>query len=137
MVDPGAMSPTVHSLVSLLTDRGSDAAPSTLLPSLYRHLAHWPAFLGYASVLIPPEFAAIDAAAAQMRKLVDHATVTLTARLVPVAGLPPPSGQNSDQLLKAIAQFSIRIPEMVVIGNLLRAALPPAPRVHEMDTHSF
>jgi len=137
MVDPGAMSPTVHSLVSLLTDRGSDAAPSTLLPSLYRHLAHWPAFLGYASVLIPPEFAAIDAAAAQMRKLVDHATVTLTARLVPVAGLPPPSGQNSDQLLKAIAQFSIRIPEMVVIGNLLRAALPPAPRIHEMDTLSF
>jgi hypothetical protein len=40
-------------------------------------------------------------------------------------------------LLKAIAQFSIRIPEMVVIGNLLRAALPPAPRIHKMDTHSF
>ena len=137
MVDSSAMSPTVHSLVSLLTDRGSDAAPSTLLPSLYRHLAHWPAFLGYASVLIPPEFAEIDAAAAQMRKLVDQAAVTLTASLVPVAGLPPPSGQNSDQLLKAIAQFSIRIPEMVVIGNLLRAALPPAPRIHEMDTHSF
>jgi hypothetical protein len=72
-----------------------------------------------------------------MRKLVDQAAVTLTARLVPVAGLPAPSGQHSDQLLKAIAQLSNRIPEMVVMGNLLRAALPAAPRIHETDTHSF
>lgn len=63
MIDPADMSPTVRDLVQLLTDRGRSAAPSPLWPSLYRHLAHWPAFLGYAAVVIPPAFDAIDAAA--------------------------------------------------------------------------
>ena len=132
MINPEAMSPTVHALALLLTDRRSDVAPSTLLPSLYRHLAHWPAFLGYASVLVPPEFEAIDAAAAQMRKQVDLACASLTFQLVPAASQPVPSGQ----LIRALEQFSIRIPEMVVIGNLLRAALPAPSRIHKTYTSS-
>ena len=137
MINPEAMSPTVHALALLLTDRRSDAAPSTLLPSLYRHLAHWPAFLGFASVLVPPEFEAIDAAAAQMRQQVDLKCASLTSRLVPAADQPAPTGQQSTQLIRALEQFSIRIPEMVVIGNLLRAALPTAPQLHESDASSF
>jgi hypothetical protein len=136
MINPEAMSPTVHALALLLTDRRSDVAPSTLLPSLYRHLAHWPAFLGYASVLVPPEFEAIDAAAAQMRKQVDLACASLTSQLVPAASQPVPSGQQSGQLIRALEQFSIRIPEMVVIGNLLRAALPAPSGIHKTDTSS-
>ena len=130
MVHPFAMSPTVHALVLLLTDRQSDATPSTLLPSLYRHLAHWPAFLGYASLLVVPEFEAIDASAQQLRQQVDEAAKKLMPSLVPAADQPAPSVQQSGQLLSAIAQFSIRIPEMVVIGNLLRAAMPVTPRLH-------
>jgi len=137
MINPEAMSPTVHALALLLTDRRSDAAPSTLLPSLYRHLAHWPAFLGYASVLVPHEFEAIDAAAAQMRQQVDLACASLTSRLMPAAGQPAPSGQHLAQLISALEQFSIRIPEMVVIGNLLQAALPVAPRLHHSDASLF
>lgn len=126
MVNPGTMSPTVHALAQLLTDRGATAAPSTLWPSLYRHLAHWPAFLGYASVLVPPQFEAIDAVAARMREAVDPAAAAIAARLVPVAGRAAPTGQEAAQLQSAIQQFTGRIPEMVVIGNLLRDALPPA-----------
>ena len=137
MINPEAMSPTVHALASLLTNRRSDAPPSSLLPSLYRHLAHWPAFLGYASVLVPPEFEAIDAASAQMRQQVDLACTSLTSQLVSAAGQPAPFGQQSAQLIKALEQFSTRIPEMVVIGNLLRAALPAAPQLHKSDASFF
>ncbi len=127
MVNPGAMTPTVRALALLLTDRGSDAAPSAVWPSLYRHLAHWPAFLGYAAVLVPPEFEAIDAVAARMRQDVDATAATIAARLVADAGRPVPTGEQARQLQSAIKQFSSRIPEMVVIGNLLRAALPSSP----------
>lgn len=124
MVNPDAMTPTVHALALLLTDRGSDAAPSNLWPSLYRNLAHWPAFLGYAAVLVPPEFDAIDVAAARMRQDVDGTAVDIAARLEAGAGRAAPTGEQALQLQSAIEKFSGRIPEMVVIGNLLRAALP-------------
>lgn len=128
MINPGEMSPTVHTLALLLTDRGSSAAPSTLWPSLYRHLAYWPAFLGYASVLVPPKFGAIDTAAARLRQEVDQAAVALVPRLPPTTTRPAPSGAHAAALQSAITQFSGRIPEMVVIGNLLRGALPSAAR---------
>ena len=127
MVSPDAMTPTVHALAKLLTDRGGDAT-SALWPSLYRHLAHWPAFLGYAAVIVPPEFAHIDVAAARMRAEVDLAANELARRLRPVADRPAPTGQQAGPLQSAIRQFSGRIPEMVVIGNLLQDALPTPSR---------
>src|SRR3954466_1558866 len=50
MVNPQAMPAAVRDVAGLLTARGHSDAPSSLGPSLYRHLAHWPAFLGYAAV---------------------------------------------------------------------------------------
>jgi hypothetical protein len=88
-------------------------------------------------VLVPPEFEAIDAASAQMRQQVDLACTSLTSQLVSAAGQPAPFGQQSAQLIKALEQFSTRIPEMVVIGNLLRAALPAAPQLHKSDASFF
>lgn len=128
MIDPAAMAPNVRALAQLLTDREPDAAaPSTLWPSLYRHLAHWPAFLGYASVLVPPEFAAIDAVAARLREDIDAAATTMARRLQAPVDLEPPAGEQRLRLQGAIDQFSRRIPEMVVIGNLLRRSLPAGP----------
>lgn len=127
MINPGEMSPMVHALALLLTDRGNTASPSTLWPSLYRHLAHWPAFLGYAGVIVPPEFEAIDAVAARLRAQVDEAVALLAPRLAPAAAWPTPTGAQAAALQSAIGQFTGRIPEMVVIGNLLQDALPAAP----------
>jgi len=126
MVNPQAMPPVVRELAVLLTDRGSSNAPSSLWPSLYRHLAHWPAFLGYASVVVPPEFEAIDTVAAKLRQQVDDAAATIAANLRPTPAHPVPTGADAQQLQSAIAQFSRRIPEMVVIGKLLRGALSPS-----------
>ena len=92
MIDPAAMTPAVRELALLLTDRGAGGAPSPLWPSLYRHLAHWPAFLGYAGVLVPPEFAAIDAAAARLRAQVDAgAPRDLAASMASRAARPAPA----------------------------------------------
>ncbi len=124
MVNPEAMSPTVRAMALLLTNRGAQQAPSTLWPSLYRHLAHWPAFLGLATVLVPTEFEAIDAVAARMRHEVDRAAEDIAARLSISADRPVPVTATGAALQSAIDQFSGRIPEMVVIGNLLQDALP-------------
>jgi hypothetical protein len=124
MVDPRAMDPTVRELVILLTSRSEAASASPLWPSLYRHLAHWPALLGYASVVVVPEFAAIDAAATRLREQVGQAAAELAPRMVATRNLAPPADAHRERLLQAIEQFSLRIPEMVVIGGLLRRAMP-------------
>ena len=124
IVDPDAMDPAVRELVLLLTDRGDTRQPSPLWPSLYRHLAHWPAMLGYASVVVAPEFAAIDASAARLRTQVDDAACELAQRMVPSKGLAPPVAAQRERLQAAIDRFSVRIPEMVVIGGLLGRAMP-------------
>ena len=125
MIDPQAMPPAVRDVAVLLTDRAPTDAPSPLWPSLYRHLAHWPAFLGLAAVVVPPEFEAIDSAAARLRQQVDDAAATLAAQLRPSPAHPAPTGAEARRLQAALTRFSHRIPEMVVIGNLLRGALPP------------
>lgn len=127
IVDPQAMSPAVRELVLLLTDRGVAGARSSLWPGLYRHLAHWPAFLGYASVIVPPRFDAIDAAATELGRGIDAAAAELAAGLRPPVGLPAPGAAQRETLQRAVAQFSQRIPEMVVIGTMLRRALPGRP----------
>lgn len=126
MIDPMAMSPMVRELALLLTDRGPSAVPSPLWPSLYRHLAHWPAFLGYAAVVIPPVFDAVDAAASRLQRQVDTAAAAIARQLVRPVDLEAPSGEQARRLQGAIDQFSRRIPEMVVIGGVLRRALPAA-----------
>ena len=124
MIDPPAMTPTVRELAQLLTDRGATDSPSPLWPSLYRHLAHWPAFLGYAAVIVAPRFDAVDAAAAKLRAGIEQAAWDLAGGLRAPAALPAPVAAERERLQQAIAQFSQRIPEMVVIGTMLRRALP-------------
>ena len=125
MVEPQAMDADVRALVLLLTDRAEDAAaPSPLWPSLYRHLARWPALLGCASLVVTPAFAAVDAAAQRLREQVEAAALALARGLPAPPELPPPAGAARAQVLLAIERFTQRIPEMVVIGTLLRRALP-------------
>ena len=126
MVDPRDMTPAVRALAMLLTNRGAAQAPSPLWPSLYRHLAPWPAYLGYASLLVVPEFSAIDQAAVRFRTRIDAAAEALARRLAAPADAPAPSDAVRSTLQEAIDRFGTRIPEMVVIGGVLRRALPSA-----------
>jgi hypothetical protein len=124
IVDPAEMTPAVRELAILLANRGPTDSPAPLWPSLYRHLAHWPAFLGYASVLLAPAFDEVDVAATRFREQADAAAARIAAQLTPPRELERPSGAQAQQLRAAIDAFSQRIPEMVVIGNTLRRALP-------------
>ena len=135
MVDPAAMTPAVRELVLLLTDRDDGRAPSPLWPSLYRHLANWPAMLGYASIVIVPEFAAIDAAAARLHEQVADASADLARQTAPSANLVAPQAGQRQRLQSAMDRFGSRIPEMVVIGGLLRRALPPTNARREKGGH--
>lgn len=124
MADPAEMAPHVRELAILLANRRATDAPAPLWPSLYRHLAHWPAFLGHATVLLAPVFDEIDVAAARLRDSVDVAAAQMASHLPLPPRVERPSGAQAQQVREAIAQFSRRIPEMVVIGNVLRGALP-------------
>lgn len=123
MINPQDMDPTVRELVLLLTDRDKSNA-SRIWPSLYRHLARWPNMLGFASVIVTPEFPAIDAAAGRFRVEVDFAASALAGLMVSPTNIEPPIAVHRDQLLAAINSFTLRIPEMVVIGSLLSLAMP-------------
>ena len=123
MVDPQATDAAVRSLVMRLT-RGNAGETAALWPSIYRHLAPWPAFIGYASVIVPPRFGAIDAMATQLREKIEDTAADL-ARCMPVPkSIEGPTPVVQERLGAAINRFSVRIPEMVVIGRMLRGAMP-------------
>jgi len=124
MIDPQAMSREVRDLVLLLTNRHTGAADAALWPSLYRHLAHWPAMLGFASVLVLPALDAIDTVAGRLRRAIDASAVEFASRMVRPTDRVAPHGDQVTAMRAAIDLFSQRIPEMVVVGGLLRRALP-------------
>lgn len=71
-----------------------------------------------------PEFRAIDAAAARLREDVVVAAAELASLMIPLPNIAPPIALYRDQLLSAIDSFTLRIPEMIVVGELLRRAMP-------------
>jgi hypothetical protein len=71
-----------------------------------------------------PRFGEIDAAAATLRAQVEEAARELAARMTPPAEIEKPAAAQRERLQGAITQFTGRIPEMAVIGNLLQDALP-------------
>lgn len=123
MINPQDMEPAVRELVLLLAERGESTA-SGVWPSLYRHLARWPNMISFAAIIVMPEFRSIDAAAARLRGDVVVAAKELAGLMVPVPNIVPPIALHRAQLLTAIDSFTSRIPEMVVIGELLHRAMP-------------
>jgi nitroreductase len=123
MLDAKGMDPETRELVRLLTDRGTTPS-ATLVPSLYRHLARWPGMIRLAAEIVTPQFAVIDTAAGHLRDEVERATQELAAQMIPPSDLEPPTGVDRRRLHAALESFTHRIPEMVVIGHLLRRALP-------------
>ncbi len=124
MIAPAAMSGDVRALVAVLTDRGRADAPSPLVPSLYRHLAHWPPMLALATAIVPPRYGEIDRAAARMRDAIEPAAARLAGRMRADPALPAPHAHARTALVEAIDRFTARIPEMVAIGALLRRSMP-------------
>ena len=100
---------------------GGDA----IVPSLYRHLANWPGYLSAAADVLQPMFSSgeIEAMAARVR---DDAHAEAEALFVGLFDHEPPTFGNGTRtmVMNSLTTFAWRIPEMTVVGVLLRAALP-------------
>jgi hypothetical protein len=114
---------------AVLMQLGSQMGESTMVPGLYRLLAHWPAYLAHAATLIEPGLKS-DSARVQRRGLA--ARIVAAADEV-LAGLPPlptqyrpPSAAHRRAIEAAILTYRGTSPEMIVFGTLLRDALPDA-----------
>ena len=112
----------------VLSLSASIPSPGTqVIPTLYRHLAHWPDFLAH---LAPALQAAID------RGDVEEQMAALTWKMQPLIGHvrrraiarnpgPPPLSDKA-AMIATIDSFMFVIPQLIVIGWALRGALPRA-----------
>lgn len=120
------LSEETRALVILLNRLGEGSEPDWVAPSLFRHLAHWPAFLGLAAVhLLPADrdgSLTRSARAVKAHALERAAALTHAMPPYPLAEL---AAAPAAQAL-AIAQHfaSITIARLLPICLLLRSTLP-------------
>jgi hypothetical protein len=119
MIDLNTMPAEVARLLDLVTPDGMQD-DERLVPSLYRHFGHRPAFMALLVTLLLPRFddGSIACSAAAIRSRMNEAA----GDLVPALGAPcaPHPG-----LAVAFQRFGAMIPRMIVVGTLLARALPP------------
>lgn len=117
-----AMTPPVRSLVEDLNRIGGY---EEILASMYRHLAHWPAYLALVHVLI-----ASFAAEGRLEPLIANAIAGGRRRAIRIAGglanpEKTPSQAMQKDLCSALARFVHGpIGKMIVIVPLIRQAMP-------------
>ncbi|RAI01599.1 hypothetical protein DLJ53_09250 [Acuticoccus sediminis] len=127
--------PTRHMVLALTRMGDVGPADSGIVPSLYRHLAHWPPYLGLVlAVLVPLDSSGllkrareelVEEARRMAEPLVDEALARGVASL-PVAARAP--------LRSALETFTgYTIANMLPIGNTLMALGPPdwRPAAHQ------
>ena len=119
MADVATLPREVSALLDLVAAPGDDGGPR-VVQSLYRHFAHRPAFLALAVTLLRQRFddgaigRSVAAIAASMNAAADELARALSA---------PPA---PDPAIRAVCErFSgAVIPQMIVVGRLLDAAMP-------------
>jgi hypothetical protein len=126
----GDMSEITRPLILDLNTFG-ERGDGHVLASMYRHLAHWPGYLGLAAGLLRPLHAN-----GELDRLADRALVHArdeARRLGPWTAprdLPAPTPHVRDRIEQALDAFtSNTIAKMAPIAQLLRATLP-APASH-------
>ncbi len=119
MGDLGSLRPEIAELLALVAGP-APAGGTRVVQSLYRHFLHRPAFLALVVTLLGQRMAdgSIDEAAGRigrdMSRAADEIVSTLSAPPAPHPGIEP-----------ACARFAGGIiPRMIVVGRLLRAAMP-------------
>lgn len=112
---------------AVLMQLASQMGERVMVPGLYRLLAYWPAYLAHVATLIAP-LLNDDSARAQRQEL---AARIVAAAAEVLAGLPPlsthyqpPSAAQRRAIEVAIHTYRGTSPEMIVVGTLLRDALP-------------
>ncbi len=126
LLDLAAMAPDTAALVTTLNRMGSDRT-DPVLASMWRNLAHWPAFLA----LSWPVLAPLDADGRLERAIAGGLALARSrAAVLPrVAKVPPLDPALVPQVDAALATFTgDAIARMLIITRVLRAAFGPALR---------
>jgi hypothetical protein len=124
MVDLGAASPAERGvLLSLSTP--VDGQP--FVPGLYRMLGRWPSFIAHVATVLQPHLSDPETRAAcrQLLEAVDAEIPAVFAALPALPSHPPmPPSKEFAGVLAALDAYRKTSPEMVVVGRLIRDALP-------------
>ena len=127
MFAPAEMPPSIRQQLEGLTNSAeARGGPDTggggrAIPSLYRHLVPWPAYIDWLSNVMLPQAGdgGIRQAIASIR-----ASMTREAEAL-VVHVPPALALQAQPMAKtALTRFSSLIPEMIVVGKLLAGAMP-------------
>jgi hypothetical protein len=114
---------------AVLMELGTEVGGRPFVPGLYRMLAHWPAYLAHVATVLRPRFAD-PATAASCRAVlarIDAEVPAVFARLPAAPPSPPmPPREEHADVLAALERYRGTSPQMIVLGALLRDALPPA-----------
>jgi hypothetical protein len=125
LVDPAAMPPDQS---AVLMELGTEVGGRPFVPGLYRMLAHWPAYLAHVATVLRPRFDDPATAASCRAALarIDAEVPAVFARLPapPPSPAMPPREEHAD-VLAALDRYRGTSPQMIVLGALLRDALPP------------
>lgn len=113
----------VRALVDSFAKTATPGAP-VLVPTLYRHLAHWPALLEVVAREVQPRLAQ-EVFAPAIRAFQAAANAAATA-LVARHGLCADPLLATPAMNEVFARFGEVIPEMVVVGSFLRRLLREA-----------
>ena len=116
-LDPGTAA-TVRALTSL-----HEAAGGSVIPSLYLHLAHWPAFLALARTRLAPVAGDLQEARELTRAYAGAQAGPLQKAFR--ATSPLPATHHREGLKRVLDRFTGGlIPEMIAVGLMLRGAMP-------------
>ena len=124
------MDADTRTLVQALNSLSPQGEARTLA-SMYRQLAHWPGYLALAFTLLHPVHTR-----GELQALITQSHTRALALVQELNGklgastMPPPTGQARQDLRTALTYFTTQlIVEMLPVGKLLRATLPPADTV--------
>jgi len=124
MVDLATASAAVRSQLDHLA-RQLHQGDNGVIPSLYRHLAHWPALMTLIGDRLEPAVGsgALFTTADAIHRLAITAADALYRRC-PRLDMPPSTGAVADNLRALIAAFPANICRMTVIARALARVAP-------------
>ena len=124
MVDIAALDAVGRDAVLLFA---SQMGGKPFVPGLYRMLGHWPGLVAHLATVLRPRIASAAGTAAfdELRARVDAAVPAVLAGLPPVpTSHPRPSEADRADFLDVGQTYRKTSPELVVVGLLIRDALP-------------
>ncbi len=124
MVDLGKLDPAARDAVMLFA---AEMGGKPFVPGLYRMLGHWPGLVAHLGTVLRPRIASAEGAAAfdELRARVDAAVPEILAALPPVpTSRARPSDADRADFLAVGQTYRKTSPELVVVGLLIRDALP-------------